>query len=230
MSCEPISEQEQGRTSTLRAQDNSATKEGSTFGKRAVAMESLKYAAFADYPVCCDQLQGARCHIRILKHSVTCARTKAVSQRILILPAVPSLRQPATALLPKKKRLPRRCGIWWESGRKQQGLVSSPENEGSLVQGPKQGRKVGRPILYTGDPHAPGLTSLERRTMVRRLANRESARRVRLRRQDHLQQLEDEVRLFAWFIANRVTHMLLAQCSLFVCVTSCWGCYLGHPV
>ncbi|CAL5226238.1 g9082 [Coccomyxa viridis] len=59
---------------------------------------------------------------------------------------------------------------------------------------PNPGRKAGRPIMYTGDPNAPGLTSLERRTIARRYANRQSARRIRLRRQDHLVQLEDEVK------------------------------------
>lgn len=63
----------------------------------------------------------------------------------------------------------------------------------SSIQGPKSGRKVGRPILYTGDPSAPGLTSLKRQTIARRNSNRQSARRIRLRRQDQVQQLQDEV-------------------------------------
>lgn len=66
-----------------------------------------------------------------------------------------------------------------------------------LIQVPNPGRKAGRPIMYTGDPNAPGLTSLERRTIARRYANRQSARRIRLRRQDHLVQLEDEVQMSA---------------------------------
>ena len=66
-----------------------------------------------------------------------------------------------------------------------------------LIQAPNPGRKAGRPILYTGDPNAPGLTSLEWRTIARRYANRQSARRIRLCRQDHLVQLEDEVRMSA---------------------------------
>ena len=58
---------------------------------------------------------------------------------------------------------------------------------------------MGRPILYSGDPDAPHLTSAERLCIKRRAANRESARRVRARRQDtidgmteHLRNLEEE--------------------------------------
>ncbi|BDA51577.1 hypothetical protein COCOBI_19-1330 [Coccomyxa sp. Obi] len=47
-------------------------------------------------------------------------------------------------------------------------------------------RKVGRPIAYCGDPNSPDLTSAERRRIMRRIANRESARRVRARRLDLL--------------------------------------------
>ena len=43
-------------------------------------------------------------------------------------------------------------------------------------------RRVGRPIAYHGDPNSPHLTPAERRRMKRRVANRESARRVRARR------------------------------------------------
>ena len=60
-------------------------------------------------------------------------------------------------------------------------------------------KMVGRPRLYSGDPDAPHLTSAERSCMKRRAGNRESARRVRTRRQDtidgmtaHLQNLEEE--------------------------------------
>ena len=65
------------------------------------------------------------------------------------------------------------------------------------MQGPRLGRKVGRPILYTGDPNAPGLTSVERQTIARRNANRHSAKRVRLRQQDELEQLQDKVNMSA---------------------------------
>jgi hypothetical protein len=42
-------------------------------------------------------------------------------------------------------------------------------------------RKVGRPIAYCGNPNAPELTPVQRRVVLRRIANRESARRVRSR-------------------------------------------------
>lgn len=57
-------------------------------------------------------------------------------------------------------------------------------------------RKVGRPIIYTGDAEDPGLTSVERRAVRRRAANRESARRVRVWRQE----ISDEM-------ITRVTYM-----------------------
>ena len=55
-------------------------------------------------------------------------------------------------------------------------------------------RKVGRPIIYCGDPDAPDLTPQERRRIRRRIANRESARRVRARRQDLLEDMAIKVR------------------------------------
>ena len=48
-------------------------------------------------------------------------------------------------------------------------------------------RKLGRPISYRGDPDSPNLTPTERRRIKRRIANRESARRVRARRQDTIE-------------------------------------------
>lgn len=58
----------------------------------------------------------------------------------------------------------------------------------------KKGRKVGRPIIYTGNMEDPGLTSAERRAMRRRIANRESARRVRVRRQELGDEMSSRVR------------------------------------
>ena len=54
-------------------------------------------------------------------------------------------------------------------------------------------RKVGRPIAYRGDPYAPCLAPEQRRVILRRIANRESARRVRARRQDELDRLTQQV-------------------------------------
>ncbi len=54
-------------------------------------------------------------------------------------------------------------------------------------------RKVGRPISYCGDPNSPDLTPAERRRIMRRIANRESARRVRARRLDILDEMAQKV-------------------------------------
>lgn len=62
------------------------------------------------------------------------------------------------------------------------------------VQESKSVRKVGRPIMQDGDPFAPDLTLLERRVRSRRVANRNSARRVRVRRQGQLDDLISQVK------------------------------------
>ena len=62
-----------------------------------------------------------------------------------------------------------------------------------LLQQRKRMKKVGRPIAYKGDPNAPNLTEAERRRIKRRIANRESARRVRARRQGTLEELQVKV-------------------------------------
>jgi len=55
---------------------------------------------------------------------------------------------------------------------------------------PRKGkRKVGRPISYQGDINSPLLSEAERRRMKRRVDNRESARRVRNKRQSFLQEI-----------------------------------------
>lgn len=61
----------------------------------------------------------------------------------------------------------------------------------------KEKKKVGRPIAYRGDPNAPELTDQERRRIKRRIANRESARRVRHKRQEELEDMQIKVRLLA---------------------------------
>ncbi|KAK9803409.1 hypothetical protein WJX72_008393 [[Myrmecia] bisecta] len=53
----------------------------------------------------------------------------------------------------------------------------------------KPKNKVGRPIAYNGDPNSPHLTEHEKRRIKRRIANRESARRVRQKRQDVLEEM-----------------------------------------
>ena len=61
-----------------------------------------------------------------------------------------------------------------------------------LFQGKKR-RNVGRPITYRGDPNSKALTEVERRKIKRRIANRESARRVRAKRAETLDELQVKV-------------------------------------
>lgn len=59
---------------------------------------------------------------------------------------------------------------------------------------------MGRPIAYRGDPNAPELTDQERRRIKRRIANRESARRVRHKRQEELEDMQIKAsHLFRFF-------------------------------
>ncbi len=55
----------------------------------------------------------------------------------------------------------------------------------------KRGR--GRPVIYQGDPDAPGLDPAQRRLLQRRISNRESARRTRKRHQEHAESLYAKV-------------------------------------
>lgn len=63
----------------------------------------------------------------------------------------------------------------------------------SLQEWLQQKKKVGRPITYNGDPNAPELTEAERRRVKRRIANRESARRVQQRRKEMIDELQHKV-------------------------------------
>ncbi|KAL0044191.1 hypothetical protein WJX82_003577 [Trebouxia sp. C0006] len=54
----------------------------------------------------------------------------------------------------------------------------------------KSRRRAGRPITYKDNPDAKNLTEGERRKVKRRIANRESARRVRARRAETLEELQ----------------------------------------
>ena len=66
-------------------------------------------------------------------------------------------------------------------------------DKGEFCVQPRGKRKVGRPIAYCGDPNSPDLTPAERRRIMRRIANRESARRVRARRLDVLDEMTQKV-------------------------------------
>ena len=74
-----------------------------------------------------------------------------------------------------------------------QALARSSERQSHCAQDSKTKRKVGRPITYCGDPFSPHLKPEQRRVILRRVANRESARRVRARRQDELERLSQQV-------------------------------------
>ncbi len=62
-----------------------------------------------------------------------------------------------------------------------------------MWQGVKK-RQRGRPVVYQGDPDAPGLEPEQRRQLLRRISNRESARRIRHRHQEELASLCAKVR------------------------------------
>lgn len=66
----------------------------------------------------------------------------------------------------------------------------------SQLEGKAKGKKkVGRPIAYKGDPNDPRLTEDERRRIKRRIANRESARRVRQKRQELMDDCSSRLQL-----------------------------------
>ena len=79
------------------------------------------------------------------------------------------------------------------------------------MQAPKEKRKVGRPIAYCGDPDSPDLTPAERRRIKRRIANRESARRVRARRQEQIEEMAVKVCAGAGVVPLQI---LVAVCFL----------------
>lgn len=60
----------------------------------------------------------------------------------------------------------------------------SPSLARDDAEAPREKRKAGRPIAYSGDPDASHLSIEERRLIKRRISNRESAQRVRQRKQD----------------------------------------------
>ena len=63
----------------------------------------------------------------------------------------------------------------------------------ATLQGGRAGKKRGRPIAYRGDPQAAGLSEDEVRRIRRRVANRESARRVRQKRQELMEEQQAQV-------------------------------------
>ena len=87
----------------------------------------------------------------------------------------------------------------------------SAEHLAALWQ-PTEKRRVGRPIEYYGDADAPNLTPAERRRIRRRIANRESARRVRSRRLGELEEAQKTVR--PYLAAKRTACRTASLCSL----------------
>ena len=69
-------------------------------------------------------------------------------------------------------------------------------------------KKLGRPVTFKGDPESAALSDGERRRVKRRIANRESARRVRQKRQVLVEELHSKV----GFV---IFHELENQCSLY---------------
>ena len=65
-------------------------------------------------------------------------------------------------------------------------------------------RKAGRPIMDKGNPFSPDVTPEQRRVMLRRAGNRESARRVRDRRNNELNMLAQKVSMS--IVQSRVLH------------------------
>lgn len=57
----------------------------------------------------------------------------------------------------------------------------------------KETRRLGRPVTYKGDPESSQLSDGERKRIKRRIANRESARRVRQKRQVLMEELHCKV-------------------------------------
>ncbi|KAK9811169.1 hypothetical protein WJX73_007919 [Symbiochloris irregularis] len=55
-------------------------------------------------------------------------------------------------------------------------------------------RRPGRPVIYRGDPDASHLTDQQRRQIKRRIANRESARRMRDKKQESDESLQIEIK------------------------------------
>ena len=54
-------------------------------------------------------------------------------------------------------------------------------------------KKLGRPVTFKGDPESAALSEGERKRVKRRIANRESARRVRQKRQVLMEELHCKV-------------------------------------
>lgn len=72
-------------------------------------------------------------------------------------------------------------------------------------------KRVGRPLAYNGNPDAPHLTDQERRKIKRRIANRESARRVRAKRAELMDELQIKCTTLGQQNARLMTHVALME-------------------
>ena len=105
-----------------------------------------------------------------------------------------------------------------EGGQGGKRTKRTPFDDGTAGDGKNnsQGRQIlssglGRPITFTGDPMAKDLTEDERRRLKRRIANRESARRVRQKRQELLEELQQKVTQMTHQNARLLTHIASAE-------------------
>ena len=82
----------------------------------------------------------------------------------------------------------RGCRPSWPLGRPEQ------PNGATLCHPAGREKKNGRPVVFHGDPNDPRLSAEERRLLKRRIVNRESARRVRLRLRTDLEEQQRLIR------------------------------------
>ncbi|KAK9791865.1 hypothetical protein WJX73_009439 [Symbiochloris irregularis] len=93
-------------------------------------------------------------------------------------------------------------------------MTSSPlivESEDDEFEVAKAKKRVGRPVIYRGDPDAAHLSQPERRQIKRRIVNRESARRVRERKQENVDGLRQQGVHASWSAAEAEKTQLQAE-------------------
>ncbi|KAL4528201.1 hypothetical protein Ndes2437B_g00302 [Nannochloris sp. 'desiccata'] len=73
--------------------------------------------------------------------------------------------------------------------------------------------QVGRPRGYAGDPDLSSLGEEDRRRLKRRIANRESARRVRAKRQEMVDELQQKITALSHQNARLLAHIATAEQS-----------------
>ncbi|KAL4444964.1 hypothetical protein ABPG77_004014 [Micractinium sp. CCAP 211/92] len=104
----------------------------------------------------------------------------------------PAARKPARKPAPRAPARAKAGGAKFAAGAAARPAPSVDTEAGDGSDGEGQ-KKLGRPLAYKGDPDSPELTDAERRKIKRRIANRESARRVRAKRAELLEELQIKV-------------------------------------